>query len=164
MKSKLLITAISAVFIGLSLFFVYYGKIWTDEYWYYSGSVFVSQGKNLHYDFFSHHNPIYFFLYAIPQYSFGPSLLAGRLTSCILTLFIFLAIISINLAVINLLPIGALDGGQLLFETIEAIIRRKIPEVVRFSINLASWFFILGLIIFLSYQDIISLILRWTNR
>lgn len=69
-------------------------------------------------------------------------------------LFIFLAIISINLAVINLLPIGALDGGQLLFETVEAIIRRKIPDVIRLGINLASWILILSLIMFLSYQDI----------
>jgi regulator of sigma E protease len=75
-------------------------------------------------------------------------------------LLVFLAIISINLAIINLLPIGALDGGQLLFETIEAIIRRRIPEVIRFSINLASWILIMGLILFLSYQDILALILR----
>ena len=72
-------------------------------------------------------------------------------------LFVFLAIISINLAVINILPIGALDGGQLLFETIEVIIRRKIPNIIRFSINLASWILILGLILLLSYQDIIAL-------
>lgn len=78
----------------------------------------------------------------------------------LLMLFVFLAIISVNLAVINLLPIGALDGGQLLFETIEAIIRRRIPEIIRFSINLASWILILSLILFLSYQDIISIILR----
>lgn len=69
-------------------------------------------------------------------------------------LFVFLAIISVNLAVINILPIGALDGGQLLFETIEAIIRRKIPYVIRFGVNLASWVLILSLLSFLSYQDI----------
>jgi regulator of sigma E protease len=69
-------------------------------------------------------------------------------------LFVFLAIISINLAVINILPIGALDGGQLLFETIEAVIRRKIPSAIRLAINLASWVLILSLILFLSYQDI----------
>lgn len=70
---------------------------------------------------------------------------------------IFLAIISINLAVINILPIGALDGGQLLFETIEVIIRRKIPSIIRLSINLASWVLLLGLILFLSFQDILAL-------
>jgi len=75
-------------------------------------------------------------------------------------LIVFLAIISINLAVINILPIGALDGGQLLFETIEAIIRRPIPEVIRFSLNLASWVLILGLILMLSYQDILGIFFR----
>lgn len=78
----------------------------------------------------------------------------------LLLLLVFLAIISINLAIINLLPIGALDGGQLLFETIEFIIRRPIPEIIRFSVNLLSWVLILGLILFLSYQDILALILR----
>lgn len=79
----------------------------------------------------------------------------------LLLLLVFLAIISINLAIINLLPIGALDGGQLLFETIEFVIRRPIPEMIRFSINLISWVLILGLIIFLSYQDILWLISRY---
>jgi regulator of sigma E protease len=75
----------------------------------------------------------------------------------IIPLLIFLAIISINLAIINLLPIGALDGGQILFATIEAIIRREIPEFVRLSINVASWVLILSLILYLSYKDIIRI-------
>ena len=49
-------------------------------------------------------------------------------------------------------------GGQLLFETIEAVIRRPIPEVIRVGINLVSWVLILGVIVFLSYQDILGLI------
>ena len=69
-------------------------------------------------------------------------------------LLVFLSIISINLAVVNILPIGALDGGQVLFETVEVIIRRKIPESVRLWINLISWLLIITLILVLSYQDI----------
>lgn len=72
-------------------------------------------------------------------------------------LFIFLAIISINLAIINLLPIGALDGGQFLFVTIEAIIRRPIPEVIKMTINLASWIFLISLILYLSFRDIVRI-------
>jgi regulator of sigma E protease len=75
----------------------------------------------------------------------------------IIPLLIFLAIISINLAILNILPIGALDGGQLLFATIEAIIRREIPEMVRLVINLASWILILSLILYLSYKDILRI-------
>ncbi len=76
----------------------------------------------------------------------------------IIPLLIFLAFISINLAIINLLPIGALDGGQLLFATIEAIIRRQIPEIIKLTINLTSWFLLIGLILYLSYKDLLALI------
>jgi|SaaInlLV_10m_DNA_2_1039722.scaffolds.fasta_scaffold15770_2 regulator of sigma E protease len=69
----------------------------------------------------------------------------------------FLALISVNLAFINLLPIGALDGGQVVFETIEAVIRRRLPEIIRNTINIASWIAILSLIALLSYNDILSL-------
>lgn len=72
----------------------------------------------------------------------------------LLPLLIFLALLSISLAVMNLLPIGALDGGQLLFVTIEAIIRRKIPEFIKLGINLASWVLILGLALFLSIREV----------
>lgn len=72
-------------------------------------------------------------------------------------LLIFLALLSINLALINLLPIGALDGGQLLFITIEAIIRRKLPNILKNTIDIASWILFLGLFAFLTYRDIVYL-------
>ncbi len=75
----------------------------------------------------------------------------------LIPLLIFLAIISINLAIINLLPLGALDGGQILFATIEAIIRREIPVIIRLTINLASWILLISLILYLSYKDILRL-------
>lgn len=40
----------------------------------------------------------------------------------------FIAIISINLAVVNLLPIPILDGGHILFYVIEIVTRRKVPQ------------------------------------
>ena len=75
----------------------------------------------------------------------------------IIPLLFFLALISINLAIINILPIGALDGGQLLFASIEAIIRREIPEIIKNVINMASWIALISLILYLSYKDIILL-------
>jgi regulator of sigma E protease len=71
-----------------------------------------------------------------------------------LAFFIFLAMLSISLAVMNILPIGALDGGQIIFVTIEAIIRRKIPEMVKLGINLASWVLIMGLAVYLSFKEL----------
>jgi regulator of sigma E protease len=73
-------------------------------------------------------------------------------------LFIFLAIISINLAIINLLPLPILDGGQILFFTIEAIIGREIPTPIKNSIFIGSWMLILSLMLYLTYNDILGLI------
>lgn len=66
----------------------------------------------------------------------------------------FLAIISISLAVINLIPFGPLDGGQLLFTTVEAVIRRKIPARIKETLTLGAALVLLVLILFLSYKDI----------
>ena len=53
----------------------------------------------------------------------------------------FLALLSISLGVLNLLPIPVLDGGQILFCFIELIIRRPVPEKVQ------AWGLQLGLLI-----------------
>ena len=53
----------------------------------------------------------------------------------------FLALLSISLGVMNLLPIPVLDGGQILFCCIEAVIRRPVPEKVQ------AWGLQLGLFI-----------------
>lgn len=67
------------------------------------------------------------------------------------------AIISINLAVINLIPFPALDGGRLLFVLIEAIIRRPInPSVVKWS-NLVGFAFLMLLMLVVTSHDILKL-------
>jgi regulator of sigma E protease len=73
-------------------------------------------------------------------------------------LLIFLSFISINLAIINLLPLPILDGGQLLFVTIEALIGREIPHSVKMGIHIASWLLVLSLLLYLTYNDLIALI------
>lgn len=70
---------------------------------------------------------------------------------------IFLAIISISLAVMNLIPLPILDGGRLLIYTIEAIIRREIPERVKEYIFIATWLGLLALTLFLIGKDIMHL-------
>ena len=70
---------------------------------------------------------------------------------------LFLAIISINLALINLLPFGIVDGGQLLLVTIEAIIRRPLPDVLKLIINLISLGCFALLFLYLTYKDIVAL-------
>lgn len=74
----------------------------------------------------------------------------------ILPLLIFLALISINLALINLLPLGVTDGGQLFFATVEAIIRRPAPEWLRIGVNIVSIGLFVILFAYLTYKDIVS--------
>ncbi len=69
----------------------------------------------------------------------------------------FTAFISINLAVINLLPIPALDGGRLLFLGIEGIIRRPIPVRVSRALNTAGFVLLILLMVIITYRDIIKM-------
>lgn len=70
----------------------------------------------------------------------------------------FAAMISVNLAVLNLLPFPALDGGRLLFVAIEAIIRRPIKPVIANTANLVGFAILILLMIVVTYSDIMKLI------
>lgn len=66
----------------------------------------------------------------------------------------FMSFISINLAIINLLPIPILDGGHLLFFLIEAVIRRPVTGRVREIAVQAGLLFIVCLMALVFYNDI----------
>ena len=66
----------------------------------------------------------------------------------------FIAILSINLGVLNLLPIPVLDGGHLLFFLLEAIIGRPIEVKYREMAQQVGIFFLILLMIYAFYNDI----------
>ena len=70
------------------------------------------------------------------------------------SLLILTALISINLSVINLVPIPALDGGRLLFVGIEAVTRKKIKPVIFNFLNLAGFALLILLMVFITIQDV----------
>lgn len=70
------------------------------------------------------------------------------------SLLIFTAFISINLALLNLLPFPALDGGRLLFILIETIIRKDINYKVANILNLAGFAILIILMIIITISDI----------
>lgn len=72
-------------------------------------------------------------------------------------LLTFTAIISLNLAVINLLPFPALDGGRLVFVAIEAVTRKRIPAVWAGRVNLVGFGLLMILMIAVTYNDIVKL-------
>jgi regulator of sigma E protease len=72
----------------------------------------------------------------------------------VLRLFYFIAIISVNLALLNLLPIPVLDGGHLLFFGIEAIQRKPVSTKTREMAQQVGILLLLLLMIFVFYNDI----------
>ncbi len=67
----------------------------------------------------------------------------------------FVAFLSINLGVINLAPFPALDGGRLLFLTIEKIRGKRINQKVENLINNIGFALLIILILILTYHDIL---------
>jgi len=74
-----------------------------------------------------------------------------------LNFFTFMAVISINLGVLNLLPIPILDGGHILFLGIEAAIRRPLNENVVMIAQRVGLILLLSLMAFAFYNDIVRL-------
>ena len=72
-------------------------------------------------------------------------------------LFQFGALISINLAIINILPLPALDGGQLVFLALEGVIGKPLPSKVQDSIMQTGMVLLLGLSVFLIVRDTVNL-------
>ena len=76
----------------------------------------------------------------------------------IATLLSLMALISVNLGVLNLLPIPALDGGHVMFNLYEMIFKRPPSEKAFYYMTLAGWAFLLSLMAFTTYNDIVRLI------
>ena len=74
------------------------------------------------------------------------------------SLFFLMLIITINLGIMNLLPFPALDGGRLLLLIIEAIRRKPLNRKVEAAINGAGLVFLMGLMLFVTFGDIIKII------
>ena len=69
-------------------------------------------------------------------------------------LLTFTALISINLAIINLLPLPALDGGRLLFVGIEAVSRRSVPPRIFNALNTLGFALLIFLMLLVTIQDV----------
>lgn len=72
----------------------------------------------------------------------------------------FTALISINLAIINILPFPALDGGRLLFVLIESITRKNIPPKIANAFNAAGFIILIGLMLLITYHDVAKMFIK----
>ena len=73
-------------------------------------------------------------------------------------LLMFIALISINLGVLNLLPIPVLDGGHMVFFSLEAIMGRPVKIKVQEMAQQVGIFLLLSLMAFAFYNDIMRLV------
>jgi len=72
----------------------------------------------------------------------------------LLALFFFTALISVNLGVLNLLPIPALDGGHIMFNLYEMLTGKTASEQVMTYITIVGWAILISLMMLGLYNDI----------
>lgn len=75
-----------------------------------------------------------------------------------MSVLFFAALISVNLGVLNLLPIPALDGGHIMFNLYELIFRREVNERIMINLTIAGWVILFSLMGLGLYNDINRLI------
>lgn len=75
----------------------------------------------------------------------------------IVVLFLITALISINLGILNLLPIPVLDGGHIVFNIYELIFRRKVPPKAFEYLSYGGMALLLTLMLYATYNDIVRL-------
>ena len=73
-------------------------------------------------------------------------------------ILLFAALISINLAVLNSLPLPLLDGGQLVFTLIEGFRGKPVPAKIQIAVTQSSFFLLVGLSVLLIIKDTSQLI------
>lgn len=78
-----------------------------------------------------------------------------------MNLLYFMGLLSVNLGILNLLPIPVLDGGHLVFLTIEGIRRRPLSDWAMEASQKVGIFLLLALMVFVFYNDILRLVQRW---
>ena len=72
-------------------------------------------------------------------------------------LIYLMAYLSINLGVMNILPIPAVDGGHVLFIFIELITGRRVNEKVENAFHLVGFVLLFALMIYISFKDVLRL-------
>jgi len=100
-----------------------------------------------------------------PKLLGGPVMIGDAVTTAYDVGFFYLlditAMISVNLAVFNLLPLPILDGGQLVFLLVEAIRRRPVSMRVMETVQQVGFIFIIGLLLFVTFNDVSRIVERF---
>lgn len=74
------------------------------------------------------------------------------------TLLLLVAILAINIGIFNLLPLPMLDGGKLVLILFEAATGIRVGEKIQTAINMAGMVMLVGLMLYVTYHDILKLV------
>lgn len=102
----------------------------------------------------------------VPASDLGGPLLIAKLAGesakgGLITLLHFMAFLSVNLAILNLLPIPVLDGGHLAFFAVEGIIGRPVSLKKREFAQQVGLFLLIMLMVFVFYNDLSRFVAAW---
>jgi len=86
------------------------------------------------------------------------SFLGQSLNQGLMSFFMLVAVLSLNLGIINLLPFPALDGSRLLFLTYELIRRKPFPPQKEGWVHYIGFIILIGLMLLITYKDILRLL------
>ncbi len=67
----------------------------------------------------------------------------------------FIVLLTVNLALLNLLPLPALDGGRLMIAIGEGLVRRRLKPSFENAIHLVGFLLLMALVVFVTYRDIV---------
>lgn len=78
------------------------------------------------------------------------------------SIFYFAALLAVNLSVMNLLPIPALDGGRIFFLFVDAIawllFKKKVPEKYQSAVNTAGFVVLMGFMLLITFKDVFQIL------
>ncbi len=84
-------------------------------------------------------------------------LTSGAVQEGLMTYLRLVALLSLSLAILNILPLPALDGGRLLFVLAEMVRRKPLNQRFEMMTNTIGFFLLIGLILIITYNDVIQL-------
>ena len=81
----------------------------------------------------------------------------SNVNSGFIAVIALMAMLSVNIGIVNLLPIPALDGGRILFIIIEAITKKRVPKKVEGYINFIFFVLLMALMVYVTFNDVMRL-------
>ena len=89
--------------------------------------------------------------------------LAQSFAQAVNNILLMMVMLTVNLGIVNLLPLPALDGGRLLFLIWEGVTRKPVPQKYEGYVHAAGFVLLLGLMVVIAFNDILRIVTGWDH-